>query len=77
MFETQTILEKMTEKDISSDEFRPADGVITYLTQLTKEHFHDLLSSDPIVYKNYRDDSISVFSYASNSSFYDFYSHEF
>jgi hypothetical protein len=46
MFETQTILEKMTENDISSDEYRPADGLITSLSQLSREQFLELISSD-------------------------------
>ena len=54
MFETQTILEKMTEKDISSEEFRPAPGVITSLSQLTREQFLELISCDHPEAKKYR-----------------------
>ena len=55
MFEIQTILEKMTENDISSDEYRPAEGTITSLSQLTKEQFHDRTTSDHPDAKKYRD----------------------
>ena len=55
MFETQTILEKMTENYISSEEYSPAEGTITSLSQLTKEQFHDLMSSDHPDAKKYRD----------------------
>ena len=63
MFETQTIFYKMTEKDISSDEYRPAEGTITCLSQLTKEQFHDLMSSDHPSAKNYRDYAMKEFEY--------------
>jgi hypothetical protein len=63
MFETQTILEKMTEIDISSEEYRPAEGTITCLSQLTKEQFHDLMSSDHPSAKNYRDYAKKEFDY--------------
>ena len=67
MFETQTILEKMTENDISSDEYSPAKGTITSLSQLTKEQFHDLLSSDHPSAKKYRDYSMKEFEYRNKS----------
>jgi hypothetical protein len=63
MFETQTILKKMTENDISSEEFRPAEGVITSLSQLSKEQLHDLMSSDHPSAKKYRDYSMKEFEY--------------
>jgi hypothetical protein len=63
MFETQTILEKMTENDISSEEYSPAEGAITSLSQLTKEQFHDLMSSDHPSAKNYRDYAMKEFEY--------------
>ena len=63
MFETQTILEKMTENDISSEEYSPAEGTITCLSQLTKEQFHDLMSSDHPSAKNYRDYAMKEFEY--------------
>jgi hypothetical protein len=63
MFETQTILEKMTENDISSEEYSPAEGTITCLSQLTKEQFHDLMSSDHPAAKNYRDYAKKEFEY--------------
>jgi len=63
MFETQTILEKMTENDISSEEYSPAEGTITSLSQLTKEQFHDLMTSDHPSAKNYRDYAMKEFEY--------------
>jgi hypothetical protein len=63
MFETQTILEKMTENDISSEEYSPAEGTITSLSQLTKEQFQDLMSSDHPSAKNYRDYAMKEFEY--------------
>lgn len=67
MFETQTIFYKMTEKDISSEEFRPADGVITSLSQLTKEQFHDLMTSNHPSAKKYRDYARKEFDYRMKS----------
>ena len=67
MFETQTIFYKMTEKDISSDEYRPAEGTITCLSQLTKEQFHDLMSSDHPSAKNYRDYAMKEFKFRMKS----------
>jgi len=74
MFETQTIFKKMTENDISSEEFRPAEGVITSLSQLSKEQFHELMSSVHPSAKKYRDYSIKEFEYRikSYSSLNDF-----
>jgi hypothetical protein len=63
MRETQTILEKMTEIDISSDEYSPAEGTITSLSQLTKEQFHDLMSSDHPDARKYRRYSKKEFEY--------------
>ena len=63
MFEIQTILEKMTENDISSDEYSPAKSTITSLSQLTKEQFHDLMTSDHPSAKNYRDYAMKEFEY--------------
>lgn len=54
MFETQTIYYKMTEKDISSEEFRPAPGVIISLSQLTRDQFLELISCDHPEAKKYR-----------------------
>jgi hypothetical protein len=63
MFETQTIFLKMTENDISTEEFRPAKGIITSLSQLTKEQFHELMSSVHPSSKKYRDYSMKEFEY--------------
>lgn len=63
MFEIQTILKKMTENDISSEEYSPAEDTITSLSQLTKEQFHDLMSSDHPSAKNYRDYAMKEFEY--------------
>ncbi len=67
MFETQTIFYKMTEKDISSADYIPADGNITSLSQLTKEQFHDLMSSDHPSAKKYRDYSMKEFKFRMKS----------
>ena len=69
----------MTEKDISSEEYRPAEGTITSLSQLTKEQFHDLMSSDHPDAKNYRDYSMKEFKYRMKSyqALNDFYRHIF
>lgn len=53
----------MTENDISSEEYSPAEGAITSLSQLTKEQFHDLMSSDHPSAKNYRDYAMKEFEY--------------
>ena len=67
----------MTEKDISSDEYSPAEGTITSLSQLTKEQFHDLMSSDHPAAKNYRDYSKKEFDYRLKSyqSLNEFFKH--
>jgi hypothetical protein len=57
----------MTENDISSEEYSPAEGTITYLSQVTKEQFHDLMSSDHPAAKNYRDYSMKEFKYRMKS----------
>jgi hypothetical protein len=44
----------MTEKDISSEEYSPAPGVITSLSQLTREQFLELISCDHPEAKKYR-----------------------
>ena len=67
MFEAQSILKKMTENDISSDEYSPAKGTITSLSQLTKEQFHDLMSSDHPSAKKYRDYARREFDYRMKS----------
>lgn len=53
----------MTKNDISSEEFRPAEGVITSLSQLTKEQFHELMSSDHPSAKKYREYTKKEFEY--------------
>jgi hypothetical protein len=65
----------MTKNDISSDEYRPAEGTIPSLSQLTKEQFHDLMSSNHPDAKIYRDYSKREFKYRlkSNYSLNDFY----
>ncbi len=44
----------MTEKDISSEEYSPAPGVITSLSQLTREQFLELITCDHPEAKKYR-----------------------
>lgn len=63
MFETQTIFFKMTENDISTEEFRPAEGVITSLSQLTKEQLHELMFSMHTSAKKYRKYTKKEFEY--------------
>lgn len=63
MFETQTIFYKMTENDIPTEEYSPAKGTITSLFQLTKEQFHDLLSSNHPSAKKYRNYAKKEFEY--------------
>ena len=46
---------KMTKIDISSDEYRPAEGIIISLSQPTKEQFYDLMTSKHSSAKKYRD----------------------
>lgn len=53
----------MTEIDIPTEDFSPAEGTITSLSQLTKEQFHDLLSSNHPSAKKYRDYSMKEFEY--------------
>ena len=53
----------MTKIDIYSEEFRPVDGVITSLSQLTKDEFCELLSSDHPSAKKYRDYAKKEFDY--------------
>ena len=55
MFETQAIFYKMTENNISLEDYTPAEGTITSLSQLTKEKFHDLMTSYHPAAKNYQD----------------------
>ena len=74
MFEAQTILEKMTENDIPTEEYSPAEGVITSLSQLTKEQFHEIMHNDHPSAKKYRNYSMKEFEYRikSYSSLNDF-----
>ncbi len=67
----------MTEKDISSEEYSLADGVITSLSQLTKEQFHDLMTSKHPFAKKYRDYAKKEFDYwmKSYQSLNDFFNH--
>jgi hypothetical protein len=53
----------MTENDILLEEFRPAVGVITSLSQLTKEQFHELMSSVHPSAKKYREYTKKEFEY--------------
>jgi hypothetical protein len=57
----------MTENDISSEEYLPAEGTITSLSQLTKEQLNDLMSSNHPSAKNYRDYSMKEFEYRNKS----------
>ena len=57
----------MTDKEISSEEYTPAEGIITSLAQLTKEQLHDLMSSDHPSAKKYRDYSMKEFEFRNKS----------
>lgn len=57
----------MTEKDISSEEYSPAPGVITSLSQLTKEQFNNLMTSKHPSAKKYRDYARREFDYRMKS----------
>jgi hypothetical protein len=57
----------MTEKDISSEEYSPADGVITSLSQLTNEQFLELISCDHLEAKKYRRYAKKEFQYRNMS----------
>jgi hypothetical protein len=57
----------MTDKEISCEEYTPAEGIITSLAQLTKEQLHDLMSSDHPSAKKYRDYSMKEFEYRNKS----------
>ena len=57
----------MTENALSSEEYRPATGVITSLSQLTKEQFHDLMTSKHPSAKKYRDYARREFDYRMKS----------
>jgi len=57
----------MTDNNISSEEFTPAPGVITSLSQLTKEQFHDLMTSNHPSAKKYRDYVRREFDYSIKS----------
>ena len=53
----------MTENDISNEEYSPAEGTITSLSQLTKEQYNDLMSSEHPSAMKYRDYSKKEFHY--------------
>ena len=77
MFDAQSILKKMTKNDISSDEYSPAKGTITSLSQLTKEQFHELMTSKHPSAKKYRDYAKKEFDCMMKSyqSLNDFFNH--
>jgi hypothetical protein len=68
----------MTKIEISSDEYRPAEGIIISLSQLTKEQFHDLMTSEHSSAKKYRDYARREFDYRMKSyqSLNDFFNRE-
>jgi hypothetical protein len=57
----------MTENDIPLEEFTPAPGVITSLSQLTREQFLELISSDHPDARKYRRYSNKEFHYRKKS----------
>lgn len=68
----------MTKIEISSDEYRSAEGIIISLSQLTKEQFHDLMTSKHSSAKKYRDYARREFDYRMKSyqSLNDFFNRE-
>ena len=70
---------KMIEKDISSEEFTAAPGVITSLSQLTREQFLELISSDHPDARKYMRYAKKEFEYRTKSynSLNDFYRDRF
>jgi hypothetical protein len=68
----------MTKIEISSDGYRPAEGIIISLSQLTKEQFHDLMTSEHSSAKKYRDYARREFDYRMKSyqSLNDFFNRE-
>lgn len=65
----------MNEKELPLDEFTPADGVITSLSQLTRAQFLELMSSDHPSAKKFRRYSKKEYFYhnASYNSLNDFF----
>jgi len=63
MFETQTIYYKMIDSERLNEELIPADGVITSLSQLTKEQFNDLMNNKHPSAKKYREYALREFKY--------------
>ncbi len=57
----------MIEKNISSEEYSPAPGVITSLSQLTREQFLELITCDHPEAKKYRDYAKKEFDYRMKS----------
>lgn len=57
----------MIKNDITSEEFTPANGVITSLSQLSKEQFHELMSSSHPSAKKFRKYTIKEFEYRNKS----------
>ncbi len=65
----------MTEKNFDSEEFTPPKGVITCLSQLTREQFLELISCDHPDARKYRRCAKKEFEYHNKSydSLNDFY----
>ena len=53
----------MIEKDLPLEEFTPAPGVITSLSQLTRDQFLELMSSDHPAAKKFRRYTKKEFAY--------------
>jgi 16S rRNA A1518/A1519 N6-dimethyltransferase RsmA/KsgA/DIM1 with predicted DNA glycosylase/AP lyase activity len=69
----------MNEKDIPPDEFTPAPGVILSLSQLTREQFLELMSSDHPAAKDFKRYHKKEFEYRNKSyrALNDFYRDRF
>lgn len=57
----------MAEKNLDSEEFTPAPGVITSLSQLTRDQFLELISCDHPEAKKYRRYAKKEFEYRNKS----------
>ena len=69
----------MAEKNLDSEEFTPAPGVITSLSQLTRDQFLDLISCDHPSAKKFRKYSLLEHEYRtkSNQTLNEFYRDRF
>jgi hypothetical protein len=69
----------MTKKNLDTEEFTPAPGVITSLSQLTRDQFLELISCDHPEAKKYRRYHMKEYEYRikSNKALNEFYRERF